>query len=91
MQEGSQVYQILLILTDGVIHDMDMTIDLLVRNCNLPLSLIIVGIGNADFSNMDTLDGDNGLYNKKGQKAARDIVQFVPFNKVHKNPDMLAR
>ena len=91
MQEGSQVYQILLILTDGVIHDMDMTIDLLVRNCNLPLSLIIVGIGNADFSNMDTLDGDNGLYNKKGQKAQRDIVQFVPFNKVHKNPDMLAR
>ena len=91
MQEGSHVYQILLILTDGVIHDMDQTIDLLVRNCNLPLSLIIVGIGNADFGNMDILDGDNGLYNKKGQKAARDIVQFVPFNKVHQNPDLLAR
>ena len=70
---------------------MDHTINLLVQNCNLPLSLIIVGIGNADFSNMNTLDGDNGLYNSKGQKAARDIVQFVPFNQVHQNPDMLAR
>ena len=70
---------------------MDQTVDLLVKNCNLPLSLIIVGIGNADFSNMDTLDGDNGLYNKYGQKATRDIVQFVPFNQVQQNPDMLAR
>jgi hypothetical protein len=70
---------------------MDQTVDLLVRNCNLPLSIIIVGIGNADFSNMNTLDGDNGLYNAQGVKAARDIVQFVPFNEVHMNPDLLAK
>jgi hypothetical protein len=59
---------------------MDQTVNLLVSNCKLPLSIIIVGIGNADFSNMNTLDGDNGLYNSNGVKAARDIVQFVPFN-----------
>jgi hypothetical protein len=29
----------------------------------LPLSVIIVGVGNADFSNMDILDGDDGLFN----------------------------
>lgn len=58
---------------------MDQTIDLLVENCNLPLSLIIVGVGNADFTNMVRLDGDNGLYSSKGKKAYRDIVQFVPF------------
>lgn len=79
MQEGSNVYQILLILTDGQIHDMDETINLLVNNCELPLSLIIVGIGNAEFSNMQRLDGDNGLYSTNGKKAQRDIVQFVPF------------
>jgi hypothetical protein len=28
---------------------------------------------------MVQLDGDNGLYNSKGEKALRDIVQFVPF------------
>lgn len=81
----------LLILTDGAIHDMDQTVNLLVSNCKLPLSIIIVGIGNADFSNMNTLDGDNGLYNSLGVKAARDIVQFVPFNEVQMNPDLLAK
>jgi len=80
-----------LILTDGAIHDMDQTVNLLVNNCKLPLSIIIVGIGNADFSNMNTLDGDNGLYNSNGVRAARDIVQFVPFNEVQMNPDLLAK
>lgn len=58
---------------------MDKVIDLIIRCTSLPLSIIIVGIGAADFSNMERLDGDNGLYDSKGRKAARDIVQFVPF------------
>lgn len=85
------MYQILLILTDGEIHDMDETINLLVNNCDLPLSLIIVGVGNAEFTNMERLDGDNGLYASNGKKAARDIVQFVPFREVKLNPDLLAQ
>ena len=90
-QEGSYTYQVLLILTDGEIHDMEQTVDLIVNNCNLPLSIIVVGVGNADFSNMERLDGDNGLYNSKGVKAQRDIVQFVPFREVGMNPDLLAQ
>ena len=43
-------YTVLLIITDGVIHDMDATINEVVRGSNLPLSIIIVGVGNADFS-----------------------------------------
>jgi hypothetical protein len=89
--EGGRTYQILLILTDGEIHDMERTIDLLVSNSNLPLSIIIVGIGNANFQNMNILDGDNGLFDSKGRLAKRDIVQFVPFNQVAGNPDLLAR
>lgn len=54
------------------------------------MSIIIVGVGNADFSNMRKLDGDEGLYNSKGQKAARDIVQFVPFRDMNNNPQRLA-
>ena len=90
-QEGSYTYQVLLILTDGEIHDMEQVVDLIVSNCNLPLSIIVVGVGNADFSNMERLDGDNGLYNSKGVKAQRDIVQFVPFREVGMNPDLLAQ
>jgi hypothetical protein len=35
----------------------------------LPLSIIIVGVGNADFTNMEILDGDNGLVDSKGKKS----------------------
>jgi len=46
----------------------------------LPFSLIIVGVGTADFGAMDVLDGDNGvLRDNSGNVCRRDIVQFVPF------------
>ena len=70
---------------------MEQTVDMIVGNCNLPLSIIIVGVGNAEFTNMVRLDGDNGLYSSKGKKAQRDIVQFVPFREVGMNPDLLAQ
>ena len=40
----------------------DQTKTALVDSASLPLSIIIVGIGNADFSNMEILDGDDGLW-----------------------------
>jgi hypothetical protein len=89
--QGSDTYTTLLIITDGEIHDMDRTVDLLVGASNLPLSIIIVGVGSADFDNMNRLDGDNGLYNGKGVLAARDIVQFVPFRDVKMSGDLLAK
>ena len=91
-QQGSRTYQTLLILTDGDIHDMDKTIDLIYRSADLPLSIIIVGVGEAGFESMSKLDGDGGtLFTSKGQKVPRDIVQFVPFRDVKFNPDMLAK
>ena len=50
-----------------------------VEASTLPLSVIIVGVGNADFSAMEELDGDTVRLNFNGKYAARDIVQFVPF------------
>ena len=61
------------------------------RAADLPFSIIIVGVGNADFGNMNKLDGDQGLYAENGQKAGRDIVQFVPFRDLKMNGDLLAR
>ena len=41
---------------------------------------VIVGVGNDDFKEMETLDGDGGVLKaRSGKKASRDIVQFVPF------------
>ena len=53
-----QNYVILMIITDGIINDMQKTIDAIVGATELPLSIIIVGVGNADFSAMDKLDAD---------------------------------
>ncbi len=89
--KNEHIYIILLILTDGIINDMPATIDALVDASLLPISVIIIGIGNADFSNMDILDADeNPLFNSNGVKAARDLVQFVPFNKYENNDKLLA-
>lgn len=75
-------YYILMILTDGMINDMDKTCDIIWEAAYYPLSIIIIGIGNADFKNMETLDGDTVLLtNSKGEVTKRDLVQFVQFNK----------
>lgn len=81
ISQYNQEYHILLIITDGIINDMQQTIDEVVRGADLPLSIVIVGVGTADFSSMDTLDADDEpLYSKKYNKyMSRDIVQFVPY------------
>ncbi|KAK2085746.1 hypothetical protein P7K49_037046 [Saguinus oedipus] len=79
---GGQYY-ILLILTDGVVTDMADTREAIVRASRLPMSIIIVGVGNADFTDMQVLDGDDGiLRSPRGEPALRDIVQFVPFREL---------
>lgn len=77
---SAKEYFVLLIITDGVITDMDETRNAIVNASRLPMSIIIVGVGNADFAAMEFLDGDDGrLRSMAGEAAMRDIVQFVPF------------
>ncbi|MFT7816862.1 copine-2-like [Arapaima gigas] len=79
-QQAALQYFILLIITDGVISDMDETRHAVVQAAKLPMSIIIVGVGNADFSAMEFLDSDGSLLRSStGEVAVRDIVQFVPF------------
>uniref|UniRef100_A0A8D2ZT32 Copine-3 n=1 Tax=Scophthalmus maximus TaxID=52904 RepID=A0A8D2ZT32_SCOMX len=85
-QANSQ-YFVLLILTDGEITDFDQTRDAIVRASRLPLSIIIVGVGPADFKAMELLDGDDGvLRSTVGEAVARDIVQFVPYRQFKDAP-----
>ena len=60
-------YIILLILTDGLNHDMEESISKIINCCDLPISIVIVGLGDADFTNMEILDGDEGLCDKNGR------------------------
>ena len=70
-------------MTDGVITDMNQTVDEIVELADHPISIVIIGVGEADFEQMDQLDADEApLFSTKLQRyATRDIVQFVPFNK----------
>nr|XP_002732563.1 PREDICTED: copine-8-like [Saccoglossus kowalevskii] len=73
-------YFVLLIITDGSISDMARTKDAIVEAATLPMSIVIVGVGDEDFSAMEELDGDNvRVTGSDGTAAVRDIVQFVCF------------
>ena len=51
---------------------MDQVIKLIIQSAKLPLSVIIIGVGDEDFEKMEILDGDKGL---KGAGADyRDLV-----------------
>ncbi len=54
---------------------MQATIDQIVKASLLPMSIIIVGIGNEDFTNMTILDADDKpLISSWGEIMKRDIV-----------------
>lgn len=49
------IYHVCLLLTDGKIDDMNETQEMLIEAAKLPMSVIIVGVGSADFGKMVTL------------------------------------
>lgn len=75
--QSNQNYDVVLILTDGVVSDFVRTIDKIVEaSHSSALSIIIIGIGNADFKKMEVIDSDDRkLTGSNGQVAKRDIVQ----------------
>jgi hypothetical protein len=93
--QGRQAYTVLLILTDGAVTDPAATARVLRECSTAPLSVVIVGVGNADFSQMQFLDDANA--------GDLDIAQFVSFNQhsrssvaltsetLHEIPDQLTR
>jgi hypothetical protein len=90
--EEPNTYHVLLIIADGMINDMKYTVDAIVEASKHGLSIVICGVGNADFSDMEFLDADDGpLENSNGVKAVRDCVQFVEMGKHEQFPVSLAR
>ena len=79
-RENYNNYNILMILTDGIIEDMDDTINSLVEASYLPISVIIIGIGNAGRK------ADRDLvqfvpfkdFKNDGQKLAEQVLEEVP-------------
>ena len=73
-------YHILLIISDGLIHDLQRTIDSIVESTKYPLSIIIIGVGELVNDDMKTLNGEKGkLISSNGEILNKDIVQYVHF------------
>ncbi|KAL7985454.1 hypothetical protein Chor_004024 [Crotalus horridus] len=86
-EKTASQYYVLLIITDGEITDLDQTRQAIVNASKLPMSIIIIGVGSAEFKAMEFLDGDDGvLKSLAGEPVARDIVQFVPFRQFQNAP-----
>lgn len=83
---GKQAYTVLLILTDGAVSDVESTKKAIEAASDAPLSIVIVGIGSADFSSMRFLDDfqNDGVH-------GRDICQFVEFSKYREDRRALTR
>ena len=68
---------------------MSQTKELVVKLSYEACSIIIIGVGTADFSAMDCLDGDDELLrDDNGNTCARDIVQFVEFQEASARGDL---
>ena len=90
-QNDRTKYQVFMILSDGIIDDMVETKEQLIIGSELPLSVIIVGIGLANFDDMDVLDADDEPLTYNGKTSKRDLVQFVPFREFQNDDVLLAK
>ncbi|KAL3943533.1 MAG: hypothetical protein SGBAC_002391 [Bacillariaceae sp.] len=80
---AGQCYTILTVFTAGDITDLQETILILCRAAeDAPISLVIIGVGNRDFSAIEKLcrnDFKSTLRDARGIPIARDIITFVSF------------
>lgn len=74
-EEEKLSYTILLILTAGNVESVNETKKQLIEASDDPLSIVIVGIGDADFKGMEFLDEHD-----PEREDGRDITKFVRFS-----------
>lgn len=83
-QIGKQAYKVLLIVTDGAVTDVERTKASIRNAADAPMSIVIVGVGGADFKNMEFLDNFMSQ-----DRNLRDIVKFVEFSRHASNRQSL--
>lgn len=87
-EQERHCYTTLVILSTGEVEDLSETMDAVCAAAeDAPLSIVVIGVGNGNFKNMERLlgmgDDSNKLRHSNGVPVASDIVQFVAFNDYH--------
>ena len=78
-QSNGKEYCVLILISDCSIVDEVETARLIVKASHLPLSIIMIGLGESEFSFMDVLDGDEVALSYRNQQCARDVKVFFAF------------
>jgi hypothetical protein len=73
-QDGKH-YFTFLIITDRTIPDMSETLESITESLFLSISIIIIGVGNADFDSMNDLNSDKNEIFSIGKKDIRNTVR----------------
>lgn len=88
-------YSVLLIVTDGNLTDVAATRDLICDSHYLPLSIIIVGVGDGcddNFERMRVLASeDSVLLDSEGERCKRNIITFTAMDECKGVPGALAK
>ena len=88
--QSISIYNVLMIITDGIIDDIDDVIDSVVDAQSLPLSINIIGIGEEPTEEMRTLNLERGpLYDSKNRRMDRKVVTYIHFQGYQNNFHLL--
>lgn len=86
-QGSRQCYSTLVILSTGCVNDVKESIEAICEAEDAPLSIVIIGIGQNDFTPIQELNGgeEGRLYHQNGVPITRQIVHFVSLSDFHGN------
>ena len=74
VRAGSETeYTVILLITDGGISDLEETKKVLVGLSRLPVSVVLVGVGQGDMRQLALLDSDKARLSSGDSQAVRDI------------------
>ena len=77
-EEYYKEYHIMLLLSSNIPTDMEEFTQELVRSSNLPMSVIIVGIGDEDFSSLEELaENKSHAFDYYRENSSRNVLNFV--------------
>lgn len=80
------IYNVLILFVNSVPEDLQDTIDEIIHGTYLPLSIVIVGVGDKEYNELRKISGKNlPKYSSKGGEKIRDILHFISLNECGDN------
>jgi hypothetical protein len=81
-EASKKKYKVMLIISDGQIHDIKEVTNKIVKSANYPISIIVLGVGGGNFNELERLDDIKcSLVNHRSEKPIRNNIQFINLDK----------